>query len=238
MRCPDCGSTMGEVTLGGGSQAFRCFKCGGFWLDSWAVNRITSESLAVWRRIGIDSKWLTHGKNACPQDGLQLEVHRGESIPPNMVVKRCARCGKWWFPGDTLFEYKPALEAKVNYQRLWGISSNLASMALPVLGMAILVTGIITGIAAVRQRQQITSSASSGIQDFSATYMGEGEVMVTFKTGLTVPTIEYRPSDAEWWRQAPTEVVMGVYRVTLEDMEEGKQYQIKVMGMEYGLIVR
>jgi hypothetical protein len=229
---------MTEVTLGGSSQAFRCFRCGGFWLDSWAVNRITSQSLAVWRRIGIDPKWLTQGKNECPQDGLRLETYRGESIPPNMTVERCVRCGKWWFSRDTLFDYKPALEAKVNYQRLWGITSSLSSMALPVLGVAILITGIVTGLVAVQQKQRVTSQAFSGIQDFAATYMGEGEVVITFKTGLTVSTIEYRLSDQEWWQQAPAENVMGIYRVILEDMEEGRQYQVKVMGMEYGLIVK
>ena len=146
MRCPDCGARLGELKLPRGDFAYRCSRCGGFWIDSWAVNRLEGRWLATMRRISIDPLWLKGGKGECPQDGLMLTRFRSESVPENVEIKRCIRCGKWWFPRDNLFEYKQAVEAKLRYFQLWGKTIDFEAVALPILVLVILLLGLYVGV--------------------------------------------------------------------------------------------
>lgn len=154
MRCPDCGTILTEVNLSPTDQAYRCFKCGGFWVDSWAVNRISGPTLSAWRRISAPVEVLRVGGGVCPLDGLPLKRYVGENVPPQLLVKRCDRCGKWWFGGDSLFSYKPAQEAKVKYFQLWGLTSDVNNLLLPVVVVVILALGIWVGLDLIRSQQR------------------------------------------------------------------------------------
>ena len=138
MKCPDCGEPLYELTLMGTDKSYRCFRCGGFWVNGWVVNGLDVRVLAKWSPIKVDQGWLNQGTNACPVDETQLARYKGESIPVTLVVKRCERCGRWWFPTDTLLQYKPAVAAKLNYFRLWGLPADVKSVALPALGLILL----------------------------------------------------------------------------------------------------
>lgn len=75
-----------------------------------------------------------------------LTRFRSESVPENVEIKRCIRCGKWWFPRDNLFEYKPAVEAKLRYFQLWGKTIDFEAVALPILVLVILLLGLYVGV--------------------------------------------------------------------------------------------
>src|SRR3989344_912795 len=108
MKCPDCGELLQEMSLMGADKSFRCFKCGGFWVDGWVVNRLEAKNLHKWSKLEIDPGFLSFGTGVCPVDATTLNRFKGESVPANMLVKRCDRCGRWWFPMDTLLNFKPA----------------------------------------------------------------------------------------------------------------------------------
>src|SRR5580765_8080502 len=110
MKCPDCGTNLSSVELGR-EKAERCFKCGGFWIDMGTVHKVDSKALSSWNRISADPRWLADGSGLCPLDKTKLVNFSGENVPPDLVVRKCTRCGRMWFAGDSLFDYKPAVEA-------------------------------------------------------------------------------------------------------------------------------
>lgn len=142
MKCPDCNKKLVDLWLDKGVFAWRCMRCGGFLMDSWTVSELKSEKLDAWRRIGIDKRWITGGKHVCPMDETLLVDHGGESMPVFVEAQRCARCGRWWFPGDALFVYKPAAEAKVNYYRSWNLAASLEELMLPIAVTVIILAGL------------------------------------------------------------------------------------------------
>ena len=155
MKCPDCGSRLTELWLEKGVLAWRCTRCGGFLMDSWTVRQLKSENLTTWRRISIDKRWISGGKHVCPIDGTLLLKHEGESVPVFIEAQRCARCGRWWFSGDSLFVYKPAAEAKVNYYKLWQVAANLEELMLPIMVVTVLLAGLVIALDLVQTRQQV-----------------------------------------------------------------------------------
>lgn len=232
MKCPDCGSRLSEIMVEG-KLSHRCFKCGGFWTDSETVNRLTSQTLATWRRIKIAGNWLSGGSGVCPQDGTKLEKFTGESIPLSILVKRCIRCGKWWFSGDTLHELKPAQEAKVNYLHTLGLSSNVSSLLLPLMVILILGVGIGVGVSLNRTRQQSSIDASLGVTNYSAVYLGQGKEIVTFKTKQSVKNIQYREVGQPDWINLPIEQQEGINMIELYNLSESKNYEVSILGEKY-----
>lgn len=184
----------------------------------------------------MDPVWLSGGSGTCPLDGTVLQRFVGESVPQTIPASRCIRCGKWWFPRDTLFDYKPAAEAKVNYFRLWGKTAEVGSLILPVLSLLVMVGGLALGMGMVRMRQQATTIASPEISEMTAVYLGDSEALVTFRSARAIDTMYYKAaSEAEW-----NEVVLGtpqdgVYVVNLVGLTEGTDYTIRVLEREYDL---
>ncbi|MBI2008044.1 hypothetical protein HYS82_00080, partial [Candidatus Amesbacteria bacterium] len=180
MRCPDCAGQLVQVELVGGDRSYRCFRCGGFFADGWVVNAVTNRQLAKWTAVKMEEGWLNQGTNVCPVDGVQLVRYQGESVPGNVVIKRCDRCGRWWFPTDSLLAYKPAVEAKLNYFKLWGLTADVASLALPALGIVLVLLGTAVGTKLIQQRQASAVAAQTIVTDFSTTSVGMGEVLMSF----------------------------------------------------------
>lgn len=237
MRCPDCGTRLSEIRVQN-KLAYRCFKCGGFWADSDAVNNLNSGELATWRRISVDPRYFADGSGLCPLDGMKMEKYTGESVPVTMNVKRCVRCGKWWFSGDSLHEYKPAQEAKFNYYRLWGITRNVTEVFLPLMVVFITGVGLGVGLTLLKSRQQVAVPASAGVREFTAIYVGGGEATVSFKSRAPVSEIEYREAGGAVWLVEPVELVGGMYRVGLADLVEGREYEVRVLGTVYRFAAR
>lgn len=147
MRCPDCGSDLTEIQTGAGS-AHRCFKCGGFWVDSATASKLDPRTLASWNRISADPAWLSGGSGLCPQDQTALRRFTGQGIAPNLVVLRCDRCGKWWFGGEALFDYKPVTLVKA--------AGGYTGRVIPALAIVvILLAGLLAGIQLVSQKVQV-----------------------------------------------------------------------------------
>ncbi len=236
MKCPDCGGRLTEVAVESG-LVMRCFRCGGVWVDSFVANRIKAVELSVWRRITIPAGWSSGGGGVCPVDRTQLVRYQGENMPAQLNVSRCLRCGRWWFPGDSFFDYKPAIEAKTNYFRLWGMAVDFKAMMLPVLSLVLLLTGAAVGIQMVERRQGVLIQAQSEISQLVMSYLGGGRALVVFKTdNPDIRTIEYRLTDSmEDWREVLLEKEGDLSVVRLEALDERSDYSIKIAGREYVL---
>lgn len=228
MKCPDCNTRLSEVKLEGDAWVYRCFKCGGFWIDSWTANRLTSKTLSSWRRIGVDKVWITGGNGMCPQDGLLLQRYRGESIPNNLTVSRCIRCGKWWFPGDTLFSYKPAAEAKINYFSRWGLTGDLSGLALPIISITVMIMTLGMAINYSRIRQQTTIQAEAGVRNVNFTYLGNNQLLVSFSDTQSINSISVRAEEDQLWTIIPITGQTGLYKVTLSGLVTGKNYVFSI----------
>lgn len=219
MKCPDCGSRLSDLMLGG-LLGFRCYKCGGFWVDSKVVNNLEPYVLQTMRRIKIDPVWLSGGKGVCPQDGTMLQNYNGEQVPGYLHVKRCVRCGKWWFAGDALFEYK-ALQTggeKMYYSERTDMNKYVG-VVLPVVGLLVLGTGLGVAVNLSMQRNQFKTSASENL--IRVDYMTNGVLQVVTENGVAPEFVEYRPwgVDAEWVR---------VEGGTIRGLSEGQTYEVKV----------
>jgi hypothetical protein len=214
-------------------QFLRCFKCGGAWADSYVLNNLTGRDLVTWRRISISPSWISGGKGMCPADGMKLSGYKGEGIPPTLAVSRCSRCGKWWFPGDSLFIYKPAIETKMTYSRLWGVVGETKSMLLPVLSVAVFLAVTVLGVSLVQKRQLLEAGAGSGVTDVAITYAGEGKAVVVFKADNEVAEIGYKEDLDIGWKTEVTVRKENVYTVQISGLTEGREYYFLIGGREY-----
>lgn len=243
MKCPDCGSRLSEVRFDGEGFAMRCFRCGGFWIDSLSANKLSAESLTAWRRISIDPMWLRGGKGTCPLDGSMLTRYTGDSIPINVLTMRCVRCGKWWFPGDNLFVFKPALDAKTNYLRLWGLTGSVAKVGLPVIVTALLIGGMITGLALVKTKTQSNVPAAGVVRNVKVSYVRDGIGIATFEvSGVKVDILRYRSSktlgvsranEEGSWSSANVVCIGVACQSQLVGLQKGQEYTLEVSGNDY-----
>lgn len=237
MNCPDCGSRLIDVNSASG-VVMRCYKCGGFWLDGTTANNMTSVELNSSRRISVSTSFLTGGRGVCPGDGLKLVRYQGEQIPVNVSMMRCERCGKWWFPGDNLFLYKPAVEAKTMYLRLWGVPFQPKSVLLPLVLVTLLLGGAVTGVTLVQQRQGVPTAAKGLLTEFSGNYLGRGEAIIGFKSRIAVSEVEYRRADDKDWEWADVVFMNGFYVVNLAGLVEGEGYVVRIAGEEWGFVAK
>jgi len=237
MHCPDCSHILTPVPLGLNgevNQSFRCYRCGGFWLESWLANRVKSKLLDKWPQSGITRSVAGNGSDECPLHvGTTLERFRGDSVPADMVVKKCRQCNWWWFPGNTLFEFKPAQEAKINYHRLWNLPSTVGGLMLPLVALVVLLAGGVIAVTLVRQQQYISSNASSPVNEFTAVYVGNDQIVVSFKSSTLISQIEYRQVGDADWMTVPISGSNGFYQLEIQKPEESANYEFRIIDKIY-----
>lgn len=229
MKCPDCATRLTEITLEG-RLGFRCFKCGGFWLDKQTVGVITAYTLSPWRRIKIGDEWLAQGSGSCPQDGTKLDKYRGEETKPWLVIKNCERCGKLWFGGDALYEYKPEMDQEY----VTGVSrSSYTSVLLPIIMIGFLTAGLVIGVSLTQLQNRLFIGAETKIDLVTMTYLGGGKEKISFWSETYVEKVSYRLKESQEWLGQSTWIEDGKYVVELEDLEEGREYVIMISDQKY-----
>ena len=233
VKCPDCGGRLVELKMEGGDMAHRCGRCGGFFMSAGVINRISAKQLDLWRRISISSQWISGGKGVCPLDQSMLVRYTGDAVPKTIPAMRCPRCSKWWFPGDSLFDFKPAQEAKVSYFKWWGVTADLAGMILPVATVVLLTAGVMGGVILVRQKQQIGVPASSGVRDFRVAYQGRGKVIIWFNAEAQMTEIEFRVVSETQWSRVGVQRSGNGYEAEIYGLVEGEKYVARIGGREF-----
>ncbi len=223
MKCPDCGSYLAEMPVADGI-IMRCFKCGGFWLDTNVLDRMTGKELASWRRISISTSWLSKGKGVCPADGMPLGDYHGEDMASSLVVKRCIRCGKLWFPGESLFVYKPTAQVRATNVPKWGV---------PLFTAVVLLIGVTVGVNMVQRQQQASVAADAGVTNVAITYAGAGKAIVVFKAQKAIETIQYKDMLSLSWKEVEIKFSDGVYVGEIDGLKEGWDYYFRIGGRDY-----
>lgn len=237
MHCPDCGHLLTPVPLGlngEANQSYRCYRCGGFWLDGWLANRVKSRMLDKWPQTGVGRAWAGNGTDECPLHvGTKLERYRGDSVPLDMVVKKCHQCGWWWFPGNTIFEFKPAQEAKINYHRLWNLPASSGGLMLPIAALVVLLAGAVIATRLVSQQQFIYTNAASVVSEFSSTYLGNGQAMISFMSQTKLTEVEFKRLGDSEWKLVPVSSETYFYELDLNGLEENAVYQVRIFTKIY-----
>lgn len=238
--CPDCGQKLTGVPLGlsgDTSESFRCYRCGGFWVNAWLVNRINAKMLDTWPGAKNQNSFISTSSNACPKDKSELENFRSEAVPPSMHIKQCKTCGWYWFPGNTLFDYKPAQEAKINYFKAWGLATSVQALLLPVLVVVLLIVGTTVGVNLVLNQNRTAIDASSEITAVNLGYIGRGEALVSFQSKAKIAEIEYRMISDQGWKMKDVKLENGLYITKLTGLTEGELYIVRIAGREFELRV-
>lgn len=237
MHCPDCGHLLTPVPLGvngEANQSYRCYRCGGFWLEGWLANRISTKTLDKWPQTGIARSWAGNGTDECPTHvGMQLQRFIGDSVPADMVVKRCRQCGWFWFPGNTLFSFKPAQEAKTTYYRLWNLPPAAAGLMLPIAALVILIGGGVVAIKLVRDQQYAFINASGVVSEFTVTDLGSGKVIVSFRSQLPLTAIQYRRAGETEWTTVVTHSANNLYELNLSGLTPATAYELQIFAKIY-----
>lgn len=233
MKCPGCGSALTGAPLGPAgetNQSFRCLRCGGFFVNGWLVNRLKADDLEKWPGINADQSSLAAlASDECPNDTTKMDPFTGETVPPGVEVKHCAKCGWFWFPTNNLFKFKPAQEAKVAYFKLWGKAADMSALLLPVMAAVVLVFGIGLGVNLIRQQQQTEISASEAVRDVRIVSIGPGEVVVTFQSRAAQANVIYRKAGDEMGQTVPAAVGQGGWAsVKISGLTAGESYRFAV----------
>jgi hypothetical protein len=237
MHCPDCGHILTPIPLGINGEAkdsYRCYRCGGFWLESWLANRVNSKVLDKWPNVGGAHGVANNGNDSCPvHPHMKLDRYEGDSVPQNLTVKRCRLCNWWWFPHNTIFQFKPAQEAKVHYYRLWGMPADLKGLMLPVLSLLVLVSGGVVALQLVRQQQFAQLNASGVAADVLISYLGDGRVSISFRSLIDISEIEFKNKSALNWQKVGVALTNDLYGVEVTGLNVNQVYQVRILGKIY-----
>ncbi|KKU64114.1 MAG: hypothetical protein UX87_C0012G0003 [Candidatus Amesbacteria bacterium GW2011_GWA1_47_16] len=228
MKCPDCGQVLNQVEVEELDKSFRCDNCGGFWMQGWVINRVSTGQMKTLEKNS--NSVTTPAVRKCPVDGTEMSKPReGESFPAQLGLVKCPQCNMWWVPGNDLFELAQAYKAKKDYQMFWNKPAEWTAWAMPVVTVLLLTLGVAGGVYMVRYRQQAgIITADSGIISFAAVYTGQGQATVSFKSQQEVKFIEYRQENAVEWLPAPVILTGKLYITRLSGLTEGGSYEIRI----------
>ncbi len=156
MKCPECKGLLGPMPLGkdnDASASFRCNRCGGFWMRGDVINNMSVVKLGTLPKMAKGPRM--GGEVNCPVHGLRMPKYEGDSVPGDVDAKRCVVCGWWWFGGNSLFDFKPAQEAKMAYFRYWGSRSQVTGLLLPMAVLVVLLAGLTVTLYLISYQQRI-----------------------------------------------------------------------------------
>lgn len=235
MKCPDCQGILGRVSLTGFDESYRCQACGGFWMQSWVVNKVVMEDMSQWSRLG-----MTAGSdlktNKCPADGEDLSGVDPTQIPERVRASKCDKCSWWWFPGDNLFDFKVAQVARVNYFKWWGKPGELARLAMPAVMVVLLTVGLGVGLTVIRSQTGLMVPAAVEASDVRIEKIAGGTAVISFRAARYTGQVEYALKGTSVWKQVKTTLQEGKYLVRIEGLELGGAYVVRIGGGEYGFI--
>lgn len=233
MVCPDCGGVLSQISIANFDTSFRCIKCGGFFTQSWVVNRMPDKAMDHWPVMEYDRLMAKLGSGECPRDKKLMERYVGPSVPKEVTVFVCKDCKWWWWPEDTLNRYKPAQTAKKDYFKTWGKVMTATLVMLPMLGILVLVGGVGVALNLMQSNQRTVVNAGSGIRNFSAVYLGGGKAIISFSGQQKITTLSYRQGGEIKWMRAEVSWENGVSIVRLENLEKNSIYVVDILGGEY-----
>lgn len=242
MKCPDCSGMLVDITLTGIDKSFRCFTCGGMWVMAKTVNGLPAEDLSSqWKKINIDETRIGAGDDACPYDQTKLEKYEGSLVPAEFKVRQCPTCHWWWFPGDTLFKFKPLQEKRVSDQaKVKPLLPMLMAALIPLMSLALLITGGIVGVRLLGGEQKVEVAASGRLKDVSGLVFENGSAIISFSyLGDVNDASIYLSAESKWVSVKVSKTDEGKYQIMLGSfVPTAEGLTIRIEGEETRVIFR
>lgn len=187
MICPACGDPLEDKhipTKGGGRLNLKiCKTCRGILADQGVANRLSpqqAEDLADHLRT---TPGLKLADPVCSRCGAPMEKLGVESIPPDVVVYGCPKCGANWFPAGQLARLRKAQWLKLEYLKAFNIPfGSFATVLLPLLLLGIVSLGVFYTARKMSQPTSLTSQAGELIRDLAVEATAENSVKISFFT--------------------------------------------------------
>jgi hypothetical protein len=236
MKCPDCAGLLMDVTLTGIDKSYRCFNCGGVWAIAKTVNGLPAEDQSgQWQRIEVDPERLKTGDNRCPNDQTELEYYKGGLIPAEFKVRQCPVCHWWWWPTDSLFNFKPLQEArKKEKAKVRQLMPMMMAALVPLLSLVLLITGGVVGVRLLGQQQQVKVAAAQRLSEVAGIKFENGDATVTFVYAGEVKTAQVFLTDESKWVPVTVEKMeQNRYQISFgKTLAGGEEVRIRVNGEE------
>ncbi len=237
MICPNCSHNLTPLTITtvarGRLEVDHCYFCGGVWFDHYEINRFPmKEALQLSRVATAVDLNLVKGNNECPRDGSLLTQARNESIPPDISVLVCPKCGGSFVNKSDLITLKKAQKLKLEYFKAWKIPiPSLSSFLIPSFLLIITSLAVVlTGSYYTKQREEIRIKASELIGVPTVITSQPNLVVISFTT--TVPaltSIAYYEEGAKEPHTIPVSVNPETkHIVILKNLNSGKNYKFKI----------
>jgi hypothetical protein len=118
-----------------------------------------------------------------------MTIFRGESIPYDLSVYQCKKCGGFWFPFNTLNRFKAAQKTKLDYYKQWKIPlPSVYSVILPLMILIILGTGLLAVMTGINRETDTRIKADVPISKPLVLHPDATSVIISFKTDTPVTT--------------------------------------------------
>lgn len=234
--CPNCNHYLTPLTITtdshGKIEVDHCYFCGGVWFDHFEINRLPIRSaLYLSRMVTKEDLQKVQGSNRCPKDGTNLRELRAESIPTDMTVLSCPKCGGNFVSKRELLTLKKAQKVKIDYFKTWKIPiPNISAVLIPSLFLFMVTAGVFLTVRNVMQSQEARIRAAEIIRVPTIVVSGRNSVLVSFSTAIPVASSIVYKSEGE---KEPHTIPVATERqtqhtVTLQNLNPKESYTLKI----------
>ncbi len=234
MLCPECNHTLNPISINTVIRPVTldyCLTCGGIWSDQGEVNFIKDENLDSLKNVlPKNPQHPIMQYQLCPRDRSSLQIFSGESVPRDLVIYRCGKCGGVWFPQGSLMDFKKAQKTKIDYFKAWKIPlSSVYAVLLPLLFIAVLGGGLVVTLIGLQKPSDNRSRAKDVISKPVA-IAKSNLILISFTTARkTTAKIKY-------WRQEKvvnevwvSTIENTLHTVTIKNLDPGTTYSYQII---------
>jgi len=240
MNCPDCQSILQVINIPIVEKNIKitivsCLQCGGFLLDSIAVNNLTYsmvEKLAKPNNNNFSTSFVED--KICPSCKGKLKIMREESIPQEVTVFTCDSCFNKWFPSGQLLKFKKAQEIKLAYYKEWKIPlKSIFAILLPII-IIIPLINIIWRLRSGSQptiylQENLPSNLPVFFNNLNMSFLEDSQAEITYSTNEDCITIlEYGLSQTSLKSLTVDTFVQKTHRVVLSELEKNTRYWFRI----------
>lgn len=235
MVCPNCSHSLTPLTIktdgNGKVDVDHCYFCGGVWFDHYEINRFPlSDSLHLLDIANKNIKEQTSGSGKCPKDKTALVVLKSESVPEDITVLSCKKCGGNFISKVELASLKIAQKIKLDYFKTWKIPlPALSTVLIPVL-LFMATAGVFLTVRNVQQSKEARIKAEDLIGTPTIVVGERNSVLVSFSTNVPVlSTIVYKAESEKEPHTIPVgEIRQKQHTITLENLTPKTSYTLKI----------
>lgn len=235
MVCPNCNHNLTPLTIktegNGKLEIDHCYFCGGVWFDHFEINRFPlTHSLHLLEVTQKSFKQELSGSGKCPKDSTNLKILKTDSVPQDITVLSCPKCGGNFISKVELANLKIAQKVKLDYFKTWKIPLPALSTVLIPVVLFIATVGVFLTVRNVQQNQEARIKAQELIGTPTIVVSERNSVLVSFSTNVPVlSTVVYKSEDEKEPHTIPVgEQRQKTHTVTLQNLKPRMKYTLKI----------